>query len=246
MQTNTVLIPEKMEHHKEVANIKDSFLKTKIEVLLNNWCVQRTNNEFVFFKHFNSSRKGVINQLILSGNDFDGIYEFEIFGHDLKIQNVFNKEIKDLVIKIDSHSNYDLAVFNNKNNKLIYSKKNQTEESFWNEIAQPFSRLSTFDIVYIQVNDKVHTFDQQVLGELKFRKKINELIRFEKKNIQTIQFIQKKKQFYISRFDLGDEAFKNELLSRNLISEAEYQMFTSKNREKCMNVYKNMKKIEIL
>jgi len=30
----------------------------------------------LFFKHFVSNKKGLIYQLILSGNDYDGIYEF--------------------------------------------------------------------------------------------------------------------------------------------------------------------------
>lgn len=240
------LIPPKAQHTKIVANIKDVYLKAKIEILLNNWCVQKTNNEYVFFKHFNSNRKGVINQLIFSGNDYDGIYEFEIFGHDLKMQNVFDKSINDLVIKIESLSNYDLAIFNKKNNKITVSRKNHTDESFWQEIAKHVSRLSTFDIINIILEDETVTIDQQQLGELKFRKKTHEYLKQYREQIKTVQFIQKKKQYFISRLDLGEEEFKNELFKRKLITPEEYNLFTTQNKDICSKVYKNMKKIEIL
>lgn len=240
------LIPPKAQHTKIVANVKDVYLKAKIEILLNNWCVQKTNNEYVFFKHFNSNRKGVINQLILSGNDYDGIYEFEIFGHNLIMKNVFDESINDLVIKIESSSNYDLAIFNKRNNKTTVSKKNHTQESFWKEIAQQLSRLSTFDIVTISYEDKTVTIDQQQLGELKFRKRVYEEIKLHKAEIQTVQFIQKRKQYSISRLDLGEEDFKNELFKRKLITPEEYRLFTAQNKDICSKVYKNMKKVEIL
>jgi hypothetical protein len=240
------LIPPKTQHTKIVANIKDVYLKAKIEVLLNNWCVQKTNNEYVFFKHFNSNRKGVINQLILSGNDYDGIYELEIFGHNLKMHNVFDKTINDLVIKIESSSNYDLATFNKKNNKITILRRNHTEESFWNEIARYISRLSIFDIINIVLENETVAIDQQQLGELKFRKKTHEYLKKYKEQIKSVQFVQKKKHYYISRLDLGEEGFRNELLKRNLITNEEYNIFTTQNKDICSKIYKHMKKIEIL
>jgi len=239
------LIPPKAEHTKIVANIKNVYLKAKIEILLNNWCVQKTNNEYIFFKHFNN-RKGVINQLILSGNDYDGIYELEIFGHNLKIHNVFDKTINDLVIKIESSSNYALATFNKKNDKITVLRKNHGEESFWNEITHYISRLSTFDIINIILENETITIDQQQLGELKFRKKTYECLKKYREQINNIQFIQKKKNYYISRLDLGEEGFKNELLKRKLITPEEYNLFTTQNKDICSKIYKQMKKIEIL
>lgn len=240
------MIPPKTQHTKVVANIKNVYLKAKLEVLLNNWCVQKTNNEYIFFKHFNSNRKGVINQLILSGNDYDGIYELEIFGHNLKMHNVFDKTINDLVIKVESSSNYDLAVFNKKNDRITVIKKNHGEESFWNEITHYISRLSTFDIINIVLENETITIDQQQLGELKFRKRTYESLKKYKKQIKGIQFVQKKKHYYISRLDLGDEGFKNELLKRKLVTSEEYDLFTTQNKNICEKIYKHMKKIEIV
>lgn len=240
------LIPPKAEHTKIVANIKDIYLKAKIETLLNNWCVQKTNNEYIFFKHFNSDRKGVINQLILSGNDYDGIYELEIFGHNLKMYNVFNETINDLVIKVESSSNYDLATFNKKSDKIAVLRKNHTEESFWKEVAQHISHLSIFDTINIALENETITIDQQQLGELKFRKKTYECLKKYREQIKNIQFIQKKKNYYISRLDLGEEGFKNELLKRKLITHEEYNLFTTQNKDICSKIYKQMKKIEIL
>lgn len=242
---NLNLIPPKAHHTKVVANVKDVYLKAKLEILLNNWCVQKTNNEYVFFKHFNSNRKGVINQLILSGNDYDGIYEFEIFGHDLRMQNIYDKTINDLVMKIESCSNYDLAAFNKKKNVITVSKKTHSEESFWKEVSKQLARLSAFDIIIVSYSNEKVVIDQQQHGELKYRKKTHEALK-NKLDIQDVQFIQKRKQYYISRLDLGEEDFRNELIKRNLITPEEYSLFTTQNQDICSEFYRNMKKVEIL
>lgn len=246
MNNNLSLIPPKTPHTKVVANVKDVYLKTKLEVLLNNWCVQKTNNEYIFFKHFNSNRKGVINQLILSGNDYDGVYEFEIFGHDLKMRNVFDRSINDLVIKIESSSNYDLAIFNKGNTVVSVSRKNLSEKEFGKEIAKQLSRLSTFDFIRFIYPDKTVVADQQQLGELKFRKKVYEHLKQRNEQPKTVQFVQKKRQYSISRLDLGEDGFRNELFKRQLITLEEYRLFTSQNKEFCSKAYKEMKKIEII
>lgn len=246
MKANYInIIPPKANHDKVIANVKNIYLKTKLEILLNNWCVQKINNEYIFFKHFNSNRKGVINQLILSGNDYDGIYEFEIFGHNLKMSTVFDKTINDLVMKVESCSNYDLAVFNKKKNRIIISKKNLSEEDFWKEIKKQLSRLSIFDIVVVNYDNADVIIDQHQLGELKYRKKTYEALK-DKEKVKEVQFIQKKKPYYISRLDLGEEEFKRELIQRKLITPEEYDLFTSQNPEICSVIYKNLKKVEII
>lgn len=239
------IIPPKAHHTKVVANVKDVYLKAKLEILLNNWCVQKTNSEYVFFKHFNSNRKGVINQLILSGNDYDGIYEFEIFGHDLKMISIFDKNINDLVMKIESCSNYDLAVFNKKKTCITVSKKALDEDSFWKEVAKQLSRLSSFDIVIVSYGEEKKTFDQQQLGELKYRRKTQEALK-DRSKVQDVKFIQKRKQYCISRLDLGEEGFRNELIKRKLVTPEEYSLFTAQDEDICSAMYKNLKKVEIL
>lgn len=241
------IIASDSQQPKVVANIKDVCLKAKLEVLLNNWCVQKiNNNEYIFFKHFNSNRKGVINQLVLSGNDYDGIYELEIFGHNLKMENVFDENINDLVIKIKSLSNYDLAVFNKENKKVTIRRKDYTEESFWKEIAQYISRLYIFDTINIGLQNEIIAIDQQELGSSKFRKKVHESLRKYKDQIKNVQFIQKKKHYYISRLDLGEEGFKDELLRRNLITKEQYELFTTQDKDVCEQIYKRMRKVEIV
>lgn len=240
-------IPPKVEHTKIVANIKDIYLKTKIEILLNNWCVQKTNNEYIFYKHFNSNRKGVINQLILSGNNYDGIYEFEIFGHDLKFQNYYDHTINNMIIKIESLSNYDLATFIKKNTNVIIDRKEKNNDNiFWDEINKNILKLLSYDSVVIETSNNIFELNHQQLGEIKFKRKILTILKNYKPDINLIKFKQKKKQFYISRMDLGEEDFKAELFKRQLISPQEYDLFTKQDKQVCSELYKNMKKIEIV
>lgn len=236
-------IPEKLEHNKVVANIKNVYTKTKMEILLNNWCVEKTNNEYIFYKHFNSDKKGVIHQLILSGGDYDGIYEFEVFGHDLSFENVYDQNSNDLVMKINSLSNYDLAEFNKKGYKFTVDKLNKTKDEFMADVTKYLSKLSRFDVVEVKKDSKVIELNQQQLGEVKFRKRIYE---FLKDNIDGIKFIQKKKQYCISKIDLGEKDFKEEIINMGLVTEEEYNTYTSQRKDLCSKLYSEMKKVAIV
>ena len=195
------------------------------------------------FLSISTATAGVINQLILSGNDYDGIYEFEIFGHDLKMISIFDKNINDLVMKIESCDNYDLAVFNKR--KRITVSKSIGRRQFWKEVAKQLSRLSSFDIVIVSYGEEKKTFDQQQLGELKYRRKTQEALK-DRSKVQDVKFIQKRKQYCISRLDLGEEGFRNELIKRKLVTPEEYSLFTAQDEDICSAMYKNLKKVEIL
>ncbi|QUH22035.1 hypothetical protein [Alkaliphilus sp. B6464] len=247
MKFNMNIVPNKIDHLKEIADVKDVFLKTEIEILLNNWCVQQINQEYIFFKHFNSNRKGVIYQLILSGNEYDGIYELEVFGHDLKFKNVFKKEINDLMIEVKTNGNYDLARFNKKSYTFTVDRNITGDESFKIEIRKYLQQLSKIDIVeVIGLDNSIIQFDQQELGEIKFRGKLHNLLKKSINDIQKINFCKKKKQYYISKLDLGEEAFKKELFKRNMITPEEYEIYTTGDRNENAKLFSELRKIEII
>lgn len=247
MELSLDFIPKKVNHTRKIADIKDIFLKTEIEILLNNWCVQKLNEEYVFFKHFNSNRKGVIHQLILSGNEYDGVYELEIFGRNLKIKNIYDKELNDIVMKIETLGNYDLAKFDKRGYTYTVDKNIIGNENFNNEIQKYISQLSKIDIIEIFLNDKKKVkFDQNELGEIKFRNEFHKYLKNHLKNIKKINFSKKKKQYYISKLDLGEEEFKKELFRRNMVTPEEYELFTSQNKKQNSLLFNKLRKIEII
>jgi len=239
------VIPKKEAHIKSISDVKDVFLKTEVEILLNNWCVQKSNEDYIFFKHFKTDRKGVVYQLILSGNEYDGLYEMEVFGKHLKFKNIFDKSINDMVLKIETNGNYDLATFDKKGYSVTLDRK--SEKNFDSLLKSNLSEMSKIDIVEIVKNsgDKM-IFEQNEMGEIKFRNAVNKLIKKNSEEIEKIHISRKKKPFHISRLDLGEAAFKEELFSRNFITNEEYMQFANGNQAQYNQLFENFKKVEII
>lgn len=239
------MIPKKEEHIKSISDIKDVFLKTELEMLINNWCVQKSNGDYVFFKHFETSRKGVVYQLVLSGNDYDGLYEMEVLGKKLKLKNAFNKTINDMVLKFETLGNYELASFEKLDKSVFLDRKDYPE--FEKTLKTNLMELSKIDALDVTMkNGEKKRFEQTAMGEIKFRTGVNKLISKFTKDIESIHIYRKKKPFYISRLDLGEKSFKEELLKRNFITNEEYQTFTSQNKSIYEQLFNYFKKVEII
>ncbi|MFW6046371.1 MAG: hypothetical protein ACOCP4_01080 [Candidatus Woesearchaeota archaeon] len=236
-------IPKKQKHSKEINGIKNTYLKQKLRILLKNWCVQKIDDEYLFYKHFESDRKGVINQLILSGNDYDGIYEFEIFGHDLELTNIYNKQLKEMIMQIKSKSNFDLASFEQNNTTI---KLYKTQDDFWSNVRKIETKLSTIDTVIISTTNKDIKIRQQGMGEIKFKIKYKNLIKKHKDDIVSINFISKSKPLYISRDELSEQEFKNKLFDFGLITPEEYDLYAKSNKYVKASLYRGLKKIKII
>ena len=214
---------------------KNTFLKTQLEILLNNWCVQKINNEFIFFKHFVSNKKGLIYQLILSGNDYDGIYEFEIFGHDLKINNVVSGN--DVVMVVNSLSNCSLAIFEKGEKKNSFVESQYINNEYFKKDV--LKHIDVFDIANINMNNN----ENKIMSVKQLKSNISQL--FNSNKIKSIQLIQKKQQYTISYIDLGPENFKKELLTKEYVTLEEYALFTSQNIKLYSKIYKDMKKVKM-
>lgn len=240
-----MMIPKKVEHIKSISDIKDVFLKTEIEILLNNWCVQKTNDDYIFFKHFETSRKGVVYQLILSGNEYDGLYEMEVFGKHLKFKNAFDRSLNEMILKIETNGNYDLATFDKVGFNLTLDKTK--EFNFKEKVKSNLNEMSKIDIIEIEtVSGQKIKFEQKEIGEIKFRTGINKILKKSFEEIEKIHIFKKKRPFHISRIDLGEHGFKEELIKRKFITLEEYEKFTSSNISTCTQFFENFKKVEII
>lgn len=230
----------KINSKKIETDIKDIYLKTQIEKLLNNWYVQKIKNEILFYKHFKSNKKGLIYQLILSGNDYDGIYEFEIFGHNLSIKNVLKNN--DVVMVVKSLSNCSLALFEKGGGKTILCSKQYLNNDFFKKDV--IKRLYNYDAVSVSTTtNKNILINLNETGEIAERKIV---AIFNNEEVRMVQFIEKKDQYTISYIDMGAKKFKKELIEKGYVTLEEYTLFTSKKADLYSQIYKDMRKIEML
>jgi len=91
-------------------NLKDENKKRLFEVLIDRWVLYRIGQDVAYTKHIFSGRINVLYQIILSGNCWDGIYEFTLKGKKIETagHTLGNKNI----LSIKSRGNYGLATFN--------------------------------------------------------------------------------------------------------------------------------------
>ena len=65
-------------------------------------------------------------------------------------------------------------------------------------------------------------------------------------DIKIINFHRKSRQYYVSKLDLGEEAFKNELFKRKMITPEEYIKYTTNESSNNQKLFKSLIKIEII
>jgi hypothetical protein len=126
-----------------VKNVKEFMLsirdKEKIEltsILVDRWMYYQVNNDSVYVKHIPSGRMNVLYQIVLGGQDWDGIYELTLKGKDIKAQGYVIGDKKTLVI--ESNGNYDVATFGEKGEEpyTITKLDFETEEEFKNALLR--------------------------------------------------------------------------------------------------------------
>lgn len=233
-------VREKINEVREETNIKDANLRKKLEGIMNNVCIQKLDNEhFVFFKHFASKKKGIIYQLILSGDHYDGIYEFKIFGHDLQFVSRVGKPLK-----IKTKSNFDLAEFDVKNIITTITKTNDIQ--FNQDLKKIQSSISNYDTIIFYLNDEEININNGLQGEVKTKRQIREILRTKSNKILKVDFIEKKKKHYISRYDLGEREFKSQLFELDLVSPEEYELYTKFNSKLYKEYQGKFKEVEII
>lgn len=211
-------------------NVKDTKLKQKLDLLINNICIQRLEkNKYCFFKYFASTRKGIMYLLILSGDVLDGLYEFEIFGHQLKfIQRT--KEIGE-VLEVRTSTNYAQACFDVKDVTTII--KNNEPFEFVKDVQQFFLNLINFDIISIKnFNNEEIIYKQNLLGEISFKKEVKAYIKNNINNLKEIAGTEKKKKICITQLNLGKAEFEKQITELELVSKSEYDFFTSLDDDK--------------
>lgn len=99
------------EETKTILDINDPTKVVLASYLLNRWVSCNINNENYYMKHCKSPKRNVLYQIILNGEETDGIYEFQFKG--IKIELSKDKNL----LKIKSTGNYELAQFKDDKNQ---------------------------------------------------------------------------------------------------------------------------------
>ena len=75
-----VLIDKKGNYRYDEGEMffKEAETERVFNVLLGKWFMQEICKQPVFYKHFKSERRNVIYQVVLSGNEWDGVYELNV------------------------------------------------------------------------------------------------------------------------------------------------------------------------
>lgn len=242
MNSNLAVL-SKINEDRNETNIKDTKLRKKLDLLMNNVCIQKLEeNKYTFFKYFASKQKGILYCLLLTGDELDGIYEFKVFGHDLK----FETAIMDhgVVTKVCSVSNYNLAEFDMKD--VVTEIKKENDITFRKEIKKFLPKIIDFDVVTIKFKNEIMEITQKNYDEISFKKEIRSILKNRYEDIESIEGLEKKKKLYISALDLGVKEFKKSIIDLNLVTEEEYSLYTKFDNELFEEYKKKFKLIEIV
>lgn len=100
------------ERIERITNIKSGNVRQITAYLLDNWVCQQTSKaSYMFFKHVQGKKQNTLIQVILSGDDYDGLYLMSLKGK--KFNTGYRKdEFNNIVLEIHSKGNYDQAIFN--------------------------------------------------------------------------------------------------------------------------------------
>jgi hypothetical protein len=83
--------------------------RTLLEVLKDRWMLYQLGNDSIYVTHVYAGRQDVLYQIILSGQEWDGIYEFALKGKKIVAEGYIIDGKNTLVI--ESQGNYNLATF---------------------------------------------------------------------------------------------------------------------------------------
>lgn len=240
---SNLAVLSKINEDRSETNIKDAKLRKKLELLMNNVCVQKLEeNKYTFFKYFAGKQKGVLYCLLLTGDELDGIYEFKVFGHDLKFENVVTD--CGVVTKIHSVSNYNLAEFDVKNVTTKIKKEN--ELIFKKELNKFLSKSYCYDSVSLFFKNEIIEIYQKNYDEVKFKKEIKAILKNRYNEVLSIEGLEKKKRLYISSLDLGVKEFKKQIIELDLVTEEEYNFYTKFTNEDFKKYKSKFKLVEVV
>lgn len=106
---NILVNKETKELVKDCFNISDKQKRQLAEVLCNQWMLYRDERTTFYVKHVPSGKKNLLYQILLSGSEEDGVYEFLFKNRTVATAGLVLDGRH--VLSVNSNGNYALATF---------------------------------------------------------------------------------------------------------------------------------------
>lgn len=204
-----------------------------ISLLTENWCMQTIGNDILYLKHSYCEEEHSLYQIILSNNsEYSGIYKMELRGKDFSCK--FDTQTETFMIKTSNF--FELSPFYT--SKQITELRQKDAIDFKESLIEMVNENNVDHIIFSN-NDK-KTYIRNVNFQ-QFKTKVMKFYEKNKATISSAAFIEKKKEYYISRFDLKEDEFKKELIGLGYITEKEYNTYANRSSK-----IQDILKIEII
>lgn len=141
---------EEVKHKvKNSVKVNDKHKEKLSNLLVDRWLLFELGKDEAYVKHIVSGKKGLLYQIILSGQIWDGIYEFSLRGKKINTKGYISSDSQTLVV--ESKGNYDLAMFKNENGEAysICRYDFENDEEFKDAILNTgYITEKEFDLYY--------------------------------------------------------------------------------------------------
>lgn len=196
-------------------DVKNTFLAQDIiSLLTKHWCLQKIGNDILYLKHIFVEEEHSLYQIILSNNsEYSGVYKMELRGKDFHCK--FNSHSD--VFEIKTNNFFELAPF--------YTSKQITElrvadaVDFKQSLFDYIEQINVDHLIFIQNGNKTYIKNSNFQ---QFKTKVKNFYEKNHAKITGVSFIEKKKEYYISKFDLPEQEFRKQLIELDYVTEEEY------------------------
>lgn len=165
LQINGMTCEEAATKGKEALNLKDSIKLQVAGFLLDRWCIATSlDGKEYFVKHLKSEKTNVLYQIILGGEDWDGVYTMVFKRCPVGVDFCTPEELT-----ISSFGNYDAALFKDSDTELqpiliSESKENKFVEELLNKNFMTQEEIE----IYRKPDAIIRPYLRKVLPRIKF------------------------------------------------------------------------------
>lgn len=192
-----------------------------LSLLTDNWCMQNIGNDILYLKHIYVEEEHSLYQIILSHNtEYSGVYKMELRGKDFQCKFDSTKEI----FAIKTNNYFELSPFYT--SKQIMELRVEDAVDFKESLFENIAEFSVDHLIFTNRGKKTYIRN---LDLKQFKTKVLKFYEKNKATITDVSFVEKKKEYYISRFDLSEQEFKKQLIGLGYVTEQEYNLYSNKN-----------------
>lgn len=157
---------EKVEKMLSIRNEEKIVLSA---LLLDRWMLYQEGSDSIYVRHVASDRQNVLYQIILSGQEWDGIYELALKGHKIRLKGYIVDGQK--ILMIESPGNYNLADFSKKGfDPPLICRANYSSDEAFKEALLRTQLITEEDLeIYYKPDETVKPYLDRMLPKIILR-----------------------------------------------------------------------------